>query len=95
MGVGTACTVYEPVIVLEALVLTATVVLSLTAYTFYAARKGHSFSYLGPILFTGARLALSSTSVHAWGMKCVRSGWYVRPCQVCVPSPSTVSVLLA
>ncbi|CAK9223599.1 unnamed protein product [Sphagnum troendelagicum] len=41
------------IIVLEALILTAAVVVSLTAYTFWAASKGYDFSYLGPILFVG------------------------------------------
>lgn len=40
-------------IVLEALILTSAVVLALTGYTFWAAKKGKDFSYLGPILFTG------------------------------------------
>jgi FtsH-binding integral membrane protein len=39
-------------IVLEALLLTAIVVVSLTAYTYWAAKNGHDFSFLGPILFT-------------------------------------------
>jgi FtsH-binding integral membrane protein len=39
------------IIVLEALILTAAVVVSLTAYTYWAASKGYDFSYLGPILF--------------------------------------------
>ncbi len=39
-------------IVLEALLLTAIVVVSLTAYTYWAAKRGHDFSFLGPILFT-------------------------------------------
>ena len=39
-------------IVLEALILTAGVVASLTGYTFWASKKGKDFSYLGPILFT-------------------------------------------
>lgn len=55
---GSACTLYEPRIVLEALCLTAAIVLGLTAYTFHAARKGHSFQRLGPILFTGVRCRL-------------------------------------
>jgi hypothetical protein len=54
VGVGTACTLYEPVIVLEALILTAAVVTGLTIYTFRAARKGADFGFMGPILFTGA-----------------------------------------
>jgi protein lifeguard len=37
-------------IVLEALVLTAGVVVSLTAYAFWASKKGKEFGYLGPIL---------------------------------------------
>ena len=60
VGVGSACTLYEPRIVLEALCLTAAIVLGLTAYTFHAARKGHSFQRLGPILFTGALLSPNS-----------------------------------
>ncbi|CAL5229149.1 g12423 [Coccomyxa viridis] len=51
VGLGTACTVYEPAIVLEALCLTAAIVVGLTLYTFYAVRKGVSFQRLGPILF--------------------------------------------
>jgi len=39
-------------IVLEALVLTSAVVSSLTAYAFWASKKGKDFSYLGPLLFT-------------------------------------------
>ncbi|KAK9139546.1 hypothetical protein Scep_009227 [Stephania cephalantha] len=39
-------------IVLEALILTSAVVFALTGYTFWAAKKGKDFSYLGPILFT-------------------------------------------
>lgn len=38
-------------VVLEALILTSGVVSSLTAYTFWASKKGKDFSYLGPILF--------------------------------------------
>ena len=37
---------------LEALILTSAVVSALTAYTFWASKKGKDFSYLGPILFT-------------------------------------------
>lgn len=43
---------------LEALILTAAVVLSLTAYTHWAARRGHDFSFLGPILFTSLIVVL-------------------------------------
>ena len=38
-------------IVIQALVLTAAVVCSLTGYTFWAAKRGKDFSFLGPVLF--------------------------------------------
>ncbi|KAK9823300.1 hypothetical protein WJX72_001740 [[Myrmecia] bisecta] len=53
VSVGSACTLYEPYIVLEALLLTATIVVGLTAYTFQAARRGQNFSHMGPLLFVG------------------------------------------
>ncbi|KAH0463951.1 hypothetical protein IEQ34_006737 [Dendrobium chrysotoxum] len=39
-------------VILEAAILTAVVVVSLTLYTFWAAKRGHDFSFLGPILFS-------------------------------------------
>ncbi|XP_065863472.1 BI1-like protein [Euphorbia lathyris] len=50
--VGVSCANTDGKIVLEALVLTSAVVCSLTAYTFWASKKGKDFSFLGPILFT-------------------------------------------
>lgn len=44
-------------IILEAAILTAVVVISLTAYTFWAAKRGHDFNFLGPFLF-GALMVL-------------------------------------
>ncbi|KAF6177027.1 hypothetical protein GIB67_040925 [Kingdonia uniflora] len=38
-------------VILEAAILTAVVVICLTLYTFWAAKRGHDFSFLGPILF--------------------------------------------
>lgn len=52
LTVGLSCAFTSGEVVLEALILTAVVVLSLTAYTFWAARKGYDFSFLGPFLFT-------------------------------------------
>ena len=42
---------------MESLILTAVVVVALTLYTFWAARRGHDFHFLGPFLF-GAVLVL-------------------------------------
>lgn len=44
-------------VILEAVILTATVVISLTLYTFWAAKRGHDFNFLGPFLF-GAIIVL-------------------------------------
>lgn len=53
-------------IVLEALVLTSAVVASLTAYTFWASKKGKDFSFLGPVLFTGLIVLLVTGFMQVW-----------------------------
>ncbi|KAK7412624.1 hypothetical protein VNO78_04131 [Psophocarpus tetragonolobus] len=50
--VGVTCANTDGKVVLEALILTSAVVSSLTAYTFWASKKGKDFSFLGPVLFT-------------------------------------------
>lgn len=52
VGVGTACTAFAPHVIVEALALTAAIVVGLTAYAFHASRKGKDFTFLGPILFS-------------------------------------------
>uniref|UniRef100_A0A803M6L5 BI1-like protein n=1 Tax=Chenopodium quinoa TaxID=63459 RepID=A0A803M6L5_CHEQI len=52
-GVGMSCAFVKGKIVLEALILTCVVVVSLTLYTFWAAKRGKDFSFLGPFLFAG------------------------------------------
>lgn len=44
-------------VILESAILTSVVVVSLTLYTFWAAKRGHDFQFLGPFLF-GALLVL-------------------------------------
>lgn len=44
-------------VILESVILTAVVVVSLTLYTFWAAKRGHDFNFLGPFLF-GAIIVL-------------------------------------
>ncbi|BBN11386.1 protein lifeguard [Marchantia polymorpha subsp. ruderalis] len=51
LTVGISCAFTPGIIVLEALLLTATVVLALTAYTYYAVKQGKDFEFLGPALF--------------------------------------------
>ncbi|KAJ7544206.1 hypothetical protein O6H91_09G069700 [Diphasiastrum complanatum] len=51
LTVGVSCAFTRGELVLEALVLTATVTLGLTAYTYWASKKGYDFNFLGPVLF--------------------------------------------
>ncbi|KAK1295766.1 BI1-like protein [Acorus calamus] len=50
-AVGLSCAFTKGKVILEAAILTAAVVVSLTLYTFWAARRGHDFNFLGPFLF--------------------------------------------
>ncbi|KAE9611469.1 hypothetical protein Lal_00011615 [Lupinus albus] len=49
--VGLSCAYTDEKIVLQAVILTAVVVIALTLYTFWAASRGHDFNFLGPFLF--------------------------------------------
>ncbi|KAF5462676.1 hypothetical protein F2P56_018664 [Juglans regia] len=55
--VGLTCAFTSGKVILESVILTTVVVMSLTLYTFWAARRGHDFNFLGPFLF-GALLVL-------------------------------------
>ncbi|KAL5712515.1 Protein LIFEGUARD 4 [Ranunculus cassubicifolius] len=57
MAVGLTCAFTSGKIILESVILTAAVVVSLTLYTFWAAKRGHDFHFLGPFLF-GALMVL-------------------------------------
>ncbi|KAJ4957293.1 hypothetical protein NE237_014076 [Protea cynaroides] len=57
LAVGLTCAFTNGKVILESVILTAVVIISLTLYTFWAARKGYDFSFLGPFLF-GAVLVL-------------------------------------
>ncbi|PIA45041.1 hypothetical protein AQUCO_01700532v1 [Aquilegia coerulea] len=50
-AVGLTCAFTKGKVVLESVILTALVVISLTLYTFWAARRGYDFNFLGPFLF--------------------------------------------
>ncbi|XP_010038064.2 protein LIFEGUARD 2 [Eucalyptus grandis] len=56
-AVGLTCAFTSGKVILEAVILTAVVVVSLTLYTFWAARRGQDFNFLGPFLF-GAVIVL-------------------------------------
>lgn len=48
---GLTCAFTSGKVILESVILTAAVVVSLTLYTFWAAKRGHDFNFLGPFLF--------------------------------------------
>ncbi|KAJ0982460.1 hypothetical protein J5N97_010715 [Dioscorea zingiberensis] len=50
-AVGMTCAFTSGKVILEAALLTAVVVIGLTLYTFWAARRGQDFNFLGPFLF--------------------------------------------
>ncbi|GFQ01467.1 bi1-like protein [Phtheirospermum japonicum] len=55
--VGLTCAFTSGKVILESVILTAVVVVSLTSYTFWAARRAHDFNFLRPFLF-GAVIVL-------------------------------------
>ncbi|XP_074561468.1 protein LIFEGUARD 2-like [Curcuma longa] len=63
-AVGLTCAFTSGKIILEAAILTAVVVVSLTAYTFWAARRGHDFSFLGPFLFSAFIMMMAFSSIQ-------------------------------
>ncbi|KAG6530865.1 hypothetical protein ZIOFF_004626 [Zingiber officinale] len=56
-------------VILEAAILTAVVVVSLTLYTFWAARRGHEFNFLGPFLFAAVLMFFCSRSGSYFHLK--------------------------
>ncbi|KAJ0255025.1 Protein LIFEGUARD 2 [Hirschfeldia incana] len=56
-AVGLTCAFTSGKVILESVILTAVVVVSLTLYTFWAAKRGQDFNFLGPFLF-GAVIVL-------------------------------------
>ncbi|THU59413.1 hypothetical protein C4D60_Mb07t01900 [Musa balbisiana] len=57
-AVGLTCAFTSGKVILESAILTAVVVVSLTLYTFWAASKGHDFSFLGPFLFSAVMILM-------------------------------------
>ncbi|XP_042404602.1 protein LIFEGUARD 2-like [Zingiber officinale] len=51
-AVGLTCAFTSGKVILESVILTVVVVVSLTLYTFCTAFRGHDFSFLGPFLFS-------------------------------------------
>ncbi|XP_038692751.1 protein LIFEGUARD 2-like [Tripterygium wilfordii] len=56
-AVGLTCAFTSGKVILESVILTTVVVVGLTLYTFWAAKRGYDFNFLGPFLF-GSLLVL-------------------------------------
>ncbi|KAF2542985.1 hypothetical protein F2Q68_00030713 [Brassica cretica] len=65
-AVGLCCSFSKGKIVLEAAVLTATMVVGLTIYTFWAVRRGHDFSFLAPFLFGSLLIILVFATIQVF-----------------------------
>ncbi|XP_020085277.1 BI1-like protein [Ananas comosus] len=57
-AVGLTCAFTKGKVILESVFLTAIVVVGLTLYTFWAARRGHDFNFLGPFLFAALMILI-------------------------------------
>ncbi|KAK1412578.1 hypothetical protein QVD17_33950 [Tagetes erecta] len=57
-AVGLSCAFTSGKVILEAAILTAVVVLSLTLFTFWAAKRGYDFNFLGPFLFSALMMLI-------------------------------------
>ncbi|PKA58293.1 BI1-like protein [Apostasia shenzhenica] len=58
LSTGLACAMTSGEIILVAAILTSVVVLSFTLYTFWAAKRGHDFTFLGPLLLAALIILL-------------------------------------
>ncbi|KAL6646967.1 hypothetical protein ACP70R_014404 [Stipagrostis hirtigluma subsp. patula] len=58
LAVGLSCLSTKGIIIIEAASLTFVVVFGLTVYTFWAAKRGHDFSFLGPFLFAACLILM-------------------------------------
>ncbi|OVA13597.1 Bax inhibitor 1-related [Macleaya cordata] len=57
-SVGICCLLTSWRVILETSILATVVTISLTLYTFWAAKKGHDFKFLGPFLFVSLLVLL-------------------------------------
>jgi FtsH-binding integral membrane protein len=57
-AVGLSCLSAKGPVILEAVVITMVVVLGLTAYTFWAAKQGYDFEFLGPFLMAAVLILM-------------------------------------
>lgn len=64
--IGLSCAFTSGKVILEAAILTAVVVVGLTLYTFWAAKRGQDFNFLGPFLFSAVLVLLVFGLIQAF-----------------------------
>lgn len=65
LTVGIICAYTEGKVILLALILTTSVVLGLTFYTFWAAKRGYDFSFMGPMLSSALMVLILFSFIQA------------------------------
>lgn len=60
-------------VILEAVILTAVLVVSLTLYTFWAAKRGQDFNFLGPFLFGAIIVLMVFALIQVCSLVCLTS----------------------
>nr|GEX33767.1 hypothetical protein [Tanacetum cinerariifolium] len=58
LATGLACFFTHGKVILEAAILTTVVVVSLTLFIFWGAKRGHDFNFLGPFLFAALNMLI-------------------------------------
>ncbi|PWA96727.1 bax inhibitor-1 family protein [Artemisia annua] len=58
VAIGLACSFTHGKVILEAAILTTVIAVSLTLFTFWGAKRGHDFSFLGPFLFAALNMLI-------------------------------------
>ncbi|EYU30338.1 hypothetical protein MIMGU_mgv1a019280mg, partial [Erythranthe guttata] len=77
-AVGLTCAFTSGKVILESVILTAAVMISLTLYTFWAAKRGHNFNFLGPFHFGAFSLFNIKSSYSTYKNK-LRSKYASKP----------------
>ncbi|KAL3603589.1 hypothetical protein D5086_004448 [Populus alba] len=85
-AVGLTCAFTEGKVILESAILTTVVVVSLTMYTFWAARRGHDFNFLGPFLFGAVMVLMVFAFIQLFDHSTIT--FYLRMLSIFVQTPA-------
>lgn len=91
LSIGAICTLYQPAVVIEAVALTAAIVIGLTLYTFYATRKGADFRRGRACLLLRLPRLRHLQNARAATALCTWSMLYTACCCMKRPSPASLA----